>query len=327
MWFSPAGGYGGRKYQRIFKTMGQGYEKNLLTANIVYQGFCPAGKFYHYVFKQRICEETRAGVSYFKLDNIGTTCIIPSHHHKLGRYSKTAITDSLIDIINSAHKENPNTFFNITVGTWLSPFWLFYADCVWMGGMDYGFSGPGSSREKNITYKDQNLYDIYRIKDIQFPLNAIMTHGIIKGNFQFKETSPISEFERDVIMYLGRGVSMWELYISPDILTEEEWKTIAKWIKWAKDNWQVLKNTKMVLGNPNKLDVYGYLHLAQDRAILVLRNPSDKYQSTKILSPLPELKEYSYFSQIYPEDIGLESLSLENLNFEPFEVKIIIARK
>ena len=141
--------------------------------------------------------------------------------------------------MNQAHKANPDVFFNITVGSWLSPFWLLYADCVWLGGSDYSFSGPGSKREQSITYRDQRIYKQFRENNYQFPLNGVMTHGIIRGKAQFKEPGPIDEFERDTIMYLGRGVSMWELYISPDILTRQEWAMLAKWIKWGNDNWDI----------------------------------------------------------------------------------------
>ncbi len=324
MWFSPAGGYPTRKYARMFGTLGQGYEKNYLAANMIYAGFCPAGQKYHQAFKQRIVDQTKAGVAYYKLDNIGATCVIPWHHHPTGKYSKTAITDALIDTMNTAHALNPDAYFNITVGTWLSPFWLLYADCVWMGGMDYGFSGPGSLREKNITYKDQNLYDIYRVRDTQFPINGIMTHGVIKGHSQFKETGPLPEFERDVVMYLGRGVSMWELYLSPEILTQPEWAALAKWIQWAKDNWPILQNTQMVLGNPHKLEIYGYLHQKDNQAILVLRNPSNQSQTLKLKPEVLGLQSMSALSQEYP---GVANFIIHNSEFiipmNPFEVKIL----
>jgi len=323
MWLSPAGGYGARKNERIFGTIGQGYEKNIW-GGVIRGGYCPAGRKYHEIFQERIVNAAENGVVYFKLDNIGASCPVPWHGHRQGKYSKDAVADSLIRVMDAAHQKNPAVFFNITVGVWLSPFWLKYADCVWMGGMDYGFSGPGSEREKNITYRDQNLYKQFREKNYQFPMNAVMTHGVIKARANFKKPEPVLEFEHDVAMYFSRGISMWELYISPDLITKEEWAVFAKWINWAKDNWEILKQTRMVLGNPNQLEVYGYLHEKDGLAILVLRNPSDKPQALSLSPEMLGMKSFGNSTQEYPVRRNLEPDSGNiALNLEPFQVFII----
>jgi len=324
MWFSPAGGYGSRKYERLFGTLGQGYEKNWLSANIIANGYCPAGEKYHRDFQSRITDAAKAGVSYFKLDNIGTTCFVPWHSHPVGKASKTAVTDALISVMTSAHEINPDAFFNITVGAWLSPFWLLWADCVWLGGMDYGFQGPGSAREKSITYRDQNIYHYLKEPNLQFPFNGLMTHGIIRANANFKDPGPLGEFERDFIMYLGRGVSMWELYISPDLLSPEEWAVLAKWIKWAQDNWEILKNTQMVLGDPNQLEIYGYWHQGNGQALLILRNPSDRLQTVSINPSQLGLKSTGSALQEYPDaDTFIIQNSEFRIQMKPFEVKLL----
>lgn len=321
MWFSPAGGYATRKNQRIIQTLGQGYEKNLLT-NVITAGFCPAGKKYHRDFQNRILDEAREGVVYFKLDNVGGKCLVPWHGHGRAPYSEAAVTDALIEIMEQTHQSHPEVFFNITVGTWLSPFWLLYADAVWMGGMDYGFAGPGSEREKNITYRDQNLYRQFREKNYQFPLNAVMTHGTIKARHQFNAKEPIEEFEHDVAMYFGRGVSMWELYISPQLLTPEEWAVLARWIQWAKDNWPILRNTEMVLGDPNQLQTYGYLHQAGGNSLLIIRNPSNQTQVLSLTS-IPQLQKYHSALQQFPQVRELKSAELGNFSLQPFQVAVL----
>ncbi len=322
MWFSPAGGYGNRKLKRLLWTLGQGYEKNWISANIIANGFCPAGEKYHQEFQKQIVTATRAGVSYFKLDNIGAACRVPWHSHPLPEASQTAVTDALIQTINASHQINPDAFFNITVGTWLSPFWLLWADCVWLGGMDYGFQGPGSAREKSITYRDQNIYHYLKQPNLQVPFNGLMTHGIIRANSNFKDPGPIAEFERDLIMYLGRGVSMWELYISPDLLTDQEWAALAQWINWAKENRAILQNTQMVLGNPNQLEIYGYLHQKDAQALLVLRNPSGQPQSLTLSPTKLGLKNISAASQLYPTASNLNPAGL-TISLKPFQVSVI----
>jgi len=324
LWIGPVGGYSVRRVKRIIATLGQGYEKNLIALNPVLTGYCPAGENYHLHLKQAILNAVSQGVVYFKIDGLGTTCNVPWHNHPIGAYSQTALTDSLIEIINQAHQINPELFFNITIGSWLSPFWLKYADCVWMGGLDYGFSGPGSRREKNITYRDQRLYKLFREKNYQFPFNALMTHGIIKAKHNFSKPEPIEQFEHEVIMFFARGLSMWELYISPDILTEQEWQILAKWVKWAKDNWEILKSTEMVLGDPNKLEIYGYLHRNSQRSLLIIRNPKDKPQILNLSPETLHLDQFKSLKLLYPDSKSFSfASSVLSITLSPFEVLVI----
>ena len=322
MWFSPAGGYGAWKNQRLRGTWGQGYEKNF-TAGVISGGFCPAGKKYHEAFESRVLESVKSGVTYFKLDNIGSKCGSPSHGHRPGDYSRAAVTDALIEVMDDAHKIDKDVFFNITVGTWLSPFWLQYADCVWMGGMDYSFAGPGSRREQSITYRDRRLYKELRENNYQFPINGMMTHGVIKAKTNFKDPEPIAEFEHDVIVYLGRGISMWELYISPEALSGEEWAVLARWIKWAGDNRQILQDSSMVLGDPNRLEPYGYLHRKDNQAILVLRNPSDKSQAATVNAADLGLNSLEQARQEYPSPRDFRVQNSEfRIDLAPFQVSV-----
>ena len=294
LWLSPRGGYSLRLWKRITGNLGKGYEKN-------FSGYCLPGRDYFTFFSERIQDFTAQGVNYFKIDNIGKRCLIPWHQHRPGRYSNEAYLDSILKIMEQTHRQNPSVYFNLTRGTWLSPFWLLWADCIWLGGMDYGYAGEGSLREKLITYRDILIYDAFGKKDYQFPLNGVMTHGVIKAHYQFSEPEPIKEFEHNVIMYFGRGVSTWELYISPDILTAQEWELLAKWIHWAKENWEILKNTEMVLGNPAKGEIYGYLHKNKNQALLVLRNPREKSKSLSISGKELGLEKIKKAFLEYPE--------------------------
>ena len=317
LWLSPRGGYTIRLWRRMLNNLGKGYEKNLF-------GYClPAQKYFSF-FQNKIIEFTQKGVVYYKVDNIGEYCLSPFHHHRKGRYSNEAYLDAMLNIIETARRQNPEVYFNLTRGTWLSPFWLLWADCIWLGGMDYGFTGFGPAREKLITYRDQMIYERLNKKRYQFPINSIMTHGIIKGRYALSGSEPAEQFEHNVIMYFARGISMWELYISPDILTQKEWQILSRWIKWAKKNWQILKNTQMILGEPKKGEVYGYFHQGDEEAILVLRNPGKNPK--KVLVNFDELgfKTIKSVRVEYPSEKTLEpNPKGAMLSLKPFEVCLI----
>jgi hypothetical protein len=126
-----------------------------------------------------------------------------------------------------------------------------------------------------MTYKDFVLYDDFRNQDCWFPIGNLMTHGVIKGNLERLggADDPIDKFTNDAVFYVARGISMIELYISPDLLTEGEWNAIGGAIRWARDRSDVLANTHMTGGDPTNREAYGYLHFKGQKGILALRNP------------------------------------------------------
>ena len=57
-----------------------------------------------------------------------------------------------------------------------------------------------------------------------------------------------------------------------------KWDTLAQAAKWSRANADVLVDTHWVGGDPTALEVYGWASWNKDKAILGLRNPSDKPQ-------------------------------------------------
>lgn len=270
VWFGPIGGYSYRQW-RVQWMKKNGYE-------VVGDQLCLAGTNYHKLFKKRTVEFVRNdGVSYYKWDGIQFSCSEPDHGHPKGIYSRRAVMESVVDLCRAVRKENPGIFLNITSGTWLSPWWMKYANMIWMQGRDYGYADVPSisKRDAAITYRDVVLYENYGVNNSWFPISNLMTHGIIKGHLQKLggEAEPLDKFTDNAILYFARGVTMWELYISPNLLTDEEWNAIAKSIRWAKDRFEILKSTEMVGGDPGNKEAYGYVHFFKDRGIAAVRNP------------------------------------------------------
>jgi hypothetical protein len=175
--------------------------------------------------------------------------------------------------------QDPKVFLNITTSIWLSPWWLRYADTVWMGGSDSGYlpSVPALvPRQSAVSYKDSVLYDDFVTRQMQFPISSLMTHGIIKGKYNMLGGNRefIEDFRDEVVHYYSVGNMMYELYISPDLLSAEEMDTLGNVTKWAMANAHpLLDNSTMVLGDPAKREPYGYVHSSAERSIVTLRNP------------------------------------------------------
>jgi hypothetical protein len=302
LWASPFGGYSNRDL-RVRWANKNGYET---TGNFL----CLAGTKYRAFYKNAMeGYERNFGVGYFKWDGMLLSCSEPNHGHPQGTYSRGAQVDAYIDVMNSVRKQDPQVFLNITTGAWLSPWWLRYADCMWMQGEDYAYQENAPSlndRQKSITYKDVVLFDDLRKMGLLFPMSSMMTHGIIKGRYNLLggANESLGSFCDEAMMYFGRGVMMWELYISPDVLSAGEWNAIASSVKWAKSNRGVLKKTRMVLGDPRKGEAYGYLHMTREKGILLVRNPGPAERTVRV-NLTPDLGDFDastdyYVKVIYP---------------------------
>jgi hypothetical protein len=276
IWFGPTGGYSFRM-KRVNWMKSHGYE--VVGESRDNAMLCLAGKNYSDLFQKRVTDMvSKDGMGYFKWDGIQFSCSEPDHGHAVGIYSRRAILESLIDKCKAVRAIDPHVYLNITSGTWLSPWWVKYANQIWMQGEDYGYADVPSisQRDAAITYKDFVLYDDLVAKDWWFPVSNLMTHGIIKGNLERLggEDDPLDKFTNDAVFYLARGISMYELYISPDLLNDGEWNAIGSAINWARDRYDILASTNMVGGNPMNREAYGYLHFNGKRGILAVRNPS-----------------------------------------------------
>lgn len=280
IWYGPTGGYSFRQ-DRIDWMRDHGYE---VTGNDM---MCIGGKKYSALFKERTTNMVRNdGVGYFKWDGLQFSCSDPAHGHPIGIYSRHALLDSLFSDCEAVRKINPAVYLNITSGTWLSPWWLEHANQIWMQGYDFGFADIPSvnQRDASMTYKDIVLYNDFHHLDEWFPLSNLMTHGIIKGTLNEigGTDDPLNKFTDDAMFYFGRGVTMYELYISPDLLNKGEWNALSKSLKWAENRFPILDHTFMTGGDPAKGQAYGYVHYDGNKGIIAVRNPEIKNQHIQI---------------------------------------------
>jgi len=283
IWFGPIGGYDQREV-RIATGKADGME---ISSNGRY--FCTAGKNYSRLFADTLLRyQKEYGINYFKLDGIVFGCNEPNHGHPQGVYSDEATARTFIDLLTKLRAQDPKVFLNITTSIWLSPWWLRYADTVWMGGEDSGYlpSVPTiAQRQSAISYRDSVLYDDFVTHKAQFPISSLMTHGIIKGkaNMLGGEKEDIEDWRDEVVHYYSVGNMMYELYISPEILSPEEMDVLGNVTKWAEANAHpLLDNTTMVGGDPAQREPYGYVHSNAEKSIITLRNPFVRPRTMKL---------------------------------------------
>jgi hypothetical protein len=268
LWLSPWGGYDGPKKERIQYGKDQGYE-------IVDSGFALSGPKYYQHFLQ-VCLDMvrRYGVNQFKFDGTGNAdSVFPG-----------SIFDSDFDamqhLIAALRQAAPDIYINLTTGTYPSPFWLLTADSIWRGGDDDNEIGVGTTRERWITYRDAETYRGVVEAGPLYPLNSLMLHGIIYARFNKQlNTDPGHDFRNEVRSYFGTGTQCQEMYITPSLLTQDNWDDLAEAAQWSRANADVLRDTHWVGGNPEWLEVYGWAAWSPRKAIVTLRNPADRPQT------------------------------------------------
>jgi hypothetical protein len=271
VWMSPWGGYSKPKQERIQFGRSAGFE-------VVDGGYALSGTKYYDSFRDVCLEMVRKyGVNQFKFDGTGNADRVFAG----SRFDSDF--DAMIHLIGELRHEKPDIYINLTTGTAASPFWLLYADSIWRGGEDQGLAGVGNNRERWITYRDADTYARIVSRGPLYPLNSLMLHGIIYAKFDDQlNTDPGNDFANEVRSYFGSGTQLQEMYITPSLLSAENWDSLAEAANWSRQNADVLKDTHWVGGDPAWLSVYGWASWTPRKAILVLRNPSDKAQSIRI---------------------------------------------
>jgi hypothetical protein len=315
VWLSPWGGYSTAKQQRIAAGEKAGYET-------VKGGFALSAPKYYKLFESTCLEMiTKYGVNQFKFDGTGNaSTVFPG-----------SLFDSdfsaMIHLIEKLRAQEPDIFINLTTGTWPSPFWPRYSDSIWRGGDDHSFAGVGSWRQKWITYRDEQTYRNVVLGGPLYPLNSLMLHGIIYAQkAKNLDTDPGNDFRDEVHDYFGTGTQLQEMYITPGLLTKQNWDDLAEAAKWSRANMAVLKDTHWIGGDPGKLEVYGWASWTPAKGIVVLRNPSDKAQnfSLDIASAfeLPRGAARSYRAHSpWAADSGTATIKLRAGEAHPFELK------
>lgn len=278
LWLSPMGGFGsGRtKMQRIAVGIQQGME---VTTN--HNLFCVAGPNYSRYLRDVVVNmEKEYGINVFKFDGVIFTCNQPDQGYPLGIYSREAGIRNWIATLKSLRAVNPRVFLGCSTGFWLSPWWLRYCNSVDYGGRDFTYSNAVPTltpRQASIDYSDAFLYHQFKVKHLQFPISSLDAIGIHKGRFNFPQVDheSVEDWADGVVNCITTGIMKIDLYISPGLLTSEDWNVLGRSLRWATRNANPLfDSSTMVLGDPAKGKPYGYMHVSPAKTILALRNPS-----------------------------------------------------
>ena len=272
-WLGPVGGYGHSKALRLGN-----WNKNHPDNQI--GNFQLSNKEYFDAFVGRCSQMVRDyEMRYFKFDGIS------AQFHAKGP-SGLEDAEGIISVLSELRKVRKDLFINTTVGTWSSPFWLHYSDSLWRQENDFQEHGPaaGDPRDKWMTYRDRLVYEAFVKRSPLYPINSVMTHGIIitkNGPPRVMSKEP-ENCLKEIRSHVGCGTCLQELYVDRDLLIQEDgrlWNELADGIKWLRRNEDVLADIHWVGGHPwddsvGDGCVYGWAAWSPTKCTLTLRNSS-----------------------------------------------------
>lgn len=241
---------------------------------------------------KRVPELAKMGdLVYFKHD-FNELCDLDSgnNHPPTDRHGHEANLDVALEILTATRKVKPEIFQNLTNWIWLSPWWLQYADYLWMLAGDDGINGNTpeiSTKAMFSTDRDTYIWRLYGNNQDRplVPISRLMTHGVLQTSAEDKDI-PLQDWMDYVLMHYGRGTLLKEWYVSLDAMTADQWKTLCNVHNWAKEHEKELNNAQFVGGRPDEGNVYGYIGWDHDKATLVARNPGANTQ--KLIIPFNE---------------------------------------
>ena len=106
-----------------------------------------------------------------------------------------------------------------------------------------------------------------------------MLHGMIYAKLaEGLDTDPQHDFRDEVESFFGSGTQVQEMYMTPSLLSTQDWDLLAQGAKWSLANAATLKDSHWIGGDPAQLAVYGWASWSPGKGIVVVRNPSDKPQ-------------------------------------------------
>jgi hypothetical protein len=230
------------------------------------------------LLEKRFCELiSKIGAIHFKIDwdnecaaNPGMKEQYPSRNHV-----RQASLNVMFAIAKAMRKQNPDIVTRN--GWWTSPWWLCHANHLWLsdsGDSEYTSLPSKSQRDSSTTHRDIMYYNILQRDKSALPLDCFDNH-----EFPDAMRNPFVEepglWANALWMSFLRGSTYMAYTLQPEKLEEWQADSFRRIMAFCRENAShiFVRNGRMILGNPNKGEVYGYVQPGKDESWCIIRNP------------------------------------------------------
>ena len=289
---------------------------------IVDGGFALSGPKYYARFRDVCLEMIRKyGVNQFKFDGTGNADTVFRGSAFDSDFS------AAIHLIGELREAKPDIYINLTTGTYPSPFWLLLRRLHLARRRRRQLR-----RRRHLSRAVDHLPRRRHLRRASCKAarsirltRSCCTASSMRSSHKQLNKDPGNDFRNEVRDYFGTGTQLQEMYITPSLLTRQNWDDLAEAAKWSRANADVLKDTHWIGGDPAWLEVYGWASWSPRKGILVLRNPSDKPQSIRVdlesAFELPPGAPQSYDAKSpWKDDASKPAIELRAKNPHEFEL-------
>ena len=237
-------------------------------------GLCMAAEPYRTIFRDAILHHViHNRVRSLKFDMARYYCNSTEHGHLPGKYSVEAQFDSMVETARAVTEVCPDVFI---IWYWghVSPFWMLYGDTI----QDKGLKGEAvavSSYPSGIYRASVTLNQDQFAQYAKFlPLIVHDSLGIWIGDMPHRNRIGVEHWQDAWIMDTARGSLFNQPWGTLSLFEAEDVDFYAEWYDFMRENWRLYLNTRPVIGNPAKGEVYGYAGGLGDHAIVSVNNPT-----------------------------------------------------
>ena len=296
VWFGPRGGYTAQTPKYACHLTKLGYHMNVFSGDI-----CTADPRYIDDLCARMAEFCADyNVDYFKIDGFAfRSCPSGRHGHPSALFNVkgfyTYLWERWLDGFAKIRRANPKVCLNVTSYAHCSPWFLKWADFIWMNNAsDMGYVGEGDSLQRCLNYRDSRYRALFVDDMRQFPAGNLYNH---EPCYAVRNVDP--EFPKKAVRYtdeqfrqyiyccLMRGSGLAELYFSPSMMDGEKWNIAARALEWAESRRGILKYSRFFGGDPANGQPYGY-YAKDDKGDIVLMTRNSSSSPAAFDATLPD---------------------------------------
>ena len=233
-------------------------------------------------------EETKAqlqklirenGLAHIKYDGFWAVEARPHHELLPGLDSVEPLAAHSLELMQASKAANPSLVTEPTcmnsIHTYISPWILKYSDTVWANGEDciVGIGPAPEYRESHTNARESMIFQA--LDQVWLPQNAVHYFDIVHVD------SP-EGFANHAAMAFGRGRFFLSTYVNPKLMSADDWRIYAGFLRWARKNTELLRNTTVGRSRVERGEPYFYAHWLGVRGLLAVRNPSNETRTLAI---------------------------------------------
>lgn len=140
---------------------------------------------------------------------------------------------------------------------------------------------PGASdRQRWHAFRECIVHEFIHKRASFFPIARLMIHGVVlaqHGDARSHSLHAATELDwgQEVWSFASMGLLLQELYVSPELMTDDRWDVLAEALKWIRINSYTLEDMRWVFSAgciEGTMEPHGWAAWRGSRGFITLRN-------------------------------------------------------